>query len=60
MNMWSGLVFSITFLFSAIASPFWGGLADRKGRKNHAATLCVGYGCCDAADGTGAKISGSS
>ncbi|ENS5343252.1 MFS transporter, partial [Shigella sonnei] len=24
---------SITFLFSAIASPFWGGLADRKGRK---------------------------
>jgi MFS family permease len=28
--MWSGLVFSITFLFSAIASPFWGGLADRK------------------------------
>ncbi len=30
LNMWSGLVFSITF--SAIASPFWG-LADRKGRK---------------------------
>ena len=33
LTMWSGLVFSITFLFSAIASPFWGGLADRKGRK---------------------------
>ncbi|OAT18163.1 major facilitator superfamily multidrug-efflux transporter [Buttiauxella gaviniae ATCC 51604] len=33
LNMWSGIVFSITFLFSAIASPFWGGLADRKGRK---------------------------
>ncbi|EBA9122426.1 MFS transporter [Salmonella enterica] len=33
LNMWSGLVFSITFLFSAIASPFWGGLADRKGRN---------------------------
>lgn len=33
LNLWSGLVFSITFLFSAIASPFWGGLADRKGRK---------------------------
>lgn len=33
LNMWSGVVFSITFLFSAIASPFWGGLADRKGRK---------------------------
>lgn len=25
LNMWSGIVFSITFLFSAIASPFWGG-----------------------------------
>ncbi|MEO3989068.1 multidrug efflux MFS transporter MdtG [Pseudocitrobacter cyperus] len=33
LNLWSGVVFSITFLFSAIASPFWGGLADRKGRK---------------------------
>lgn len=26
LNMWSGIVFSITFLFSAFASPFWGGL----------------------------------
>lgn len=33
LNLWSGSVFSITFLFSAIASPIWGGLADRKGRK---------------------------
>ncbi|HDJ1438817.1 TPA: multidrug efflux MFS transporter MdtG [Serratia rubidaea] len=33
LNLWSGLVFSITFLFSAVASPFWGGLADRRGRK---------------------------
>ncbi|MDX5627354.1 MULTISPECIES: multidrug efflux MFS transporter MdtG [unclassified Brenneria] len=33
LNLWSGVVFSITFLFSAIASPFWGRLADRKGRK---------------------------
>ncbi len=33
LNMWSGAVFSITFLFSAIASPFWGALADRRGRK---------------------------
>ncbi|MFU0445088.1 multidrug efflux MFS transporter MdtG [Pseudocitrobacter faecalis] len=33
LNLWSGIVFSITFLFSAIASPFWGGLADRKGSK---------------------------
>jgi DHA1 family multidrug resistance protein-like MFS transporter len=33
LNMWSGAVFSITFLFSAIASPFWGAMADRRGRK---------------------------
>lgn len=33
LNFWSAAVFSITFLFFAIASPIWGGLADRKGRK---------------------------
>ncbi len=32
--MWSGLVFSITFpLLRHCFIPFWGGLADRKGRK---------------------------
>ena len=33
LSMWSGLTFSVTFLVSAIVSPMWGGLADRKGRK---------------------------
>ncbi len=33
LNLWTGAVFSITFLFSAIAAPFWGKLSDRKGRK---------------------------
>lgn len=33
INMWSGVIFSSGFLMSAIASPFWGSLADRKGRK---------------------------
>ncbi|EBT1584116.1 multidrug efflux MFS transporter [Salmonella enterica] len=33
LSMWSGLTFSITFLISAIVSPIWGSLADRKGRK---------------------------
>ncbi len=33
LSMWSGLTFSITFLVSAIVSPWWGSLADRKGRK---------------------------
>ena len=33
LNLWTGVAFSITFLFSAIAAPFWGKLSDRKGRK---------------------------
>lgn len=33
LSMWSGLTFSVTFLVSAIVSPMWGSLADRKGRK---------------------------
>ncbi|MFV8868159.1 multidrug efflux MFS transporter MdtG [Serratia fonticola] len=44
LNMWSGLVFSITFLFSAIASPFWGSLADRRGRKLMLLRSALGMG----------------
>lgn len=33
LSMWSGLTFSVTFLVSAVVSPMWGSLADRKGRK---------------------------
>ncbi|EMK7540445.1 multidrug efflux MFS transporter MdtG [Escherichia coli] len=44
LNMWSGIVFSITFLFSAIASPFWGGLADRKSRKLMLLRSALGMG----------------
>lgn len=33
LNLYSGLVFSITFLVSAVVSPTWGKLADRYGRK---------------------------
>ena len=33
LSTWSGLTFSVTFLVSAIVSPMWGSLADRKGRK---------------------------
>lgn len=33
LSVWSGLTFSVTFLVSAIVSPMWGSLADRKGRK---------------------------
>jgi DHA1 family multidrug resistance protein-like MFS transporter len=44
LNMWSGIVFSITFLFSAIAAPFWGSLADRKGRKLMLLRSALGMG----------------
>ncbi|WP_434463022.1 multidrug efflux MFS transporter [Serratia plymuthica] len=33
LSIWSGLVFSGTFLVSALVSPLWGSLADHKGRK---------------------------
>ena len=33
LTFYSGLTFSITFLMTAIISPFWGKLADSKGRK---------------------------
>jgi MFS transporter, DHA1 family, multidrug resistance protein len=32
-EMWSGLLFSAAFLAGAIASPYWGMLSDRYGRK---------------------------
>lgn len=31
--MWSGIVFSITFLIAGIMAPIWGKLADNKGKK---------------------------
>ena len=33
LSLWSGLVFSGTFMVSAVVAPMWGSLADRKGRK---------------------------
>lgn len=33
LNFWSGIVYSGTFIVSAIISPWWGKLADKKGRK---------------------------
>ncbi|MDB5053219.1 MAG: major facilitator superfamily 1 [Bacilli bacterium] len=33
IEMWSGILFSSAFLAGAIASPFWGAVADRYGRK---------------------------
>ncbi|KRL04149.1 MFS transporter [Liquorilactobacillus oeni] len=33
LNLYSGVAFAITYFSQAIVSPFWGSLADRKGRK---------------------------
>lgn len=33
LNIYSGLAFAVTFISQAIVSPFWGSLADQKGRK---------------------------
>ncbi|KRL63803.1 MFS transporter [Lactobacillus psittaci] len=33
LNFWSGFIYSGMFIISAITSPWWGKLADRKGRK---------------------------
>ncbi|GKT03095.1 multidrug efflux MFS transporter [Furfurilactobacillus entadae] len=33
LNFYSGITFSATYFVTAIASPLWGRLADRKGRK---------------------------
>lgn len=33
VDLWSGAIASVGFLFAAILSPLWGGLADRVGRK---------------------------
>lgn len=33
LTFYSGLTFSITFLVTALVSPMWGKLADRKGRR---------------------------
>lgn len=33
IEQWSGLVYSATFMLSAIVSPIWGRLADKHGRK---------------------------
>lgn len=33
VNLWSGAVFSVTFLVSAVMAPIWGRMADRRGKR---------------------------
>ncbi|MCR5446713.1 MAG: MFS transporter, partial [Schwartzia sp.] len=33
VNIWSGIVFSASFIMSAVMAPIWGKLADKKGKR---------------------------
>ena len=33
VNLWSGIVFSSTFVVSAVMAPIWGRMADTKGKR---------------------------
>ena len=47
VNLWSGLVFSISFLISGIMAPIWGAMADKRSKKmmavRAAALLSISY-----------------
>lgn len=42
LSLWSGAVFSASYIVQALTSPFWGALADRKGRKLMALRTSLG------------------
>ena len=48
VNLWSGIVFSASFLISGIMAPIWGAMSDRGSRKlmaiRSAAMLAIAYG----------------
>ena len=33
VTMWSGVIFSVSFLFSAVMAPYWGRCADKTGKR---------------------------
>ena len=41
VNLWSGLVFSVSFLISGIMAPIWGAMADKKSKKLMAVRAAV-------------------
>ena len=42
VTMWSGAVFSITFLIAAVMAPVWGKFADEYGKKRMAVRAAIG------------------
>lgn len=41
VNIWSGVIFSASFLISGIMAPIWGAMADKKSRKLMAVRAAV-------------------
>ena len=58
LNFWSGITFSSTFLVTTIVSPWWGRLADRKGRKLMLLRASLGNATALVATGTPKEKSG--
>lgn len=42
VHLWNGAIFSVTFLISSIMVPFWGNLADKKGKRMMALRSSIG------------------
>lgn len=50
VNIWSGVIFSVSFIVSAVMAPIWGRMADTRGRKAMALrsgiSLAITYFLC--------------
>lgn len=48
VNVWSGLIFSVSFIVSGVMAPIWGAMADKRSKKlmavRSAVLLAVSYG----------------
>ena len=42
LNLWSGAVFAVTFLFSSIFAPYWGAWGDKVGQRKMAIRAGIG------------------
>ncbi|MFC4760409.1 MFS transporter [Fructobacillus durionis] len=56
LNFYSGAAFAVTFMVSAIVSPLWGKLADKKGRKLMMLRAALGLGVLMAFNGFAQNI----
>ena len=46
LYLWCGALGSVTSFIAALMSPFWGRVADRRGRKQMVLRSCVAIGIC--------------